>query len=186
MVYDTYRCTCKKTEGPDIETILKAKGQPPFKRLDIVIYALLLTLIAALFWVFVIGRPAVRLETLEVWHDERSGGEVPVFRYRFSDGSYEIDPAWADRVAVTDGEGAFQVTFDGFDGGEGFNTLVIARSGEAYMQDANCSRRKDCTHFVHITHGNQMIVCVPHRLTVTGVGPSDAPVTDTDVDIIIG
>lgn len=173
-------------EGAAIDRIIEVKRQPPFRKLDIALYALLLLLIAALFWVFVLAKPTVRLKALEVWYDDRTGGSAPVFRYDYERDRYEVDPAFADRIHITQDAKGYVATFTGMGEGEGVNELAILKAGEAYIRDANCSRRKDCTHFPHILHGDQMIVCVPHRLTFVGVGPSGEIAPEDEVDIIVG
>ncbi|MCL1795826.1 MAG: NusG domain II-containing protein [Clostridia bacterium] len=161
-----------------------ARSQPAFKPLDIVIYAALTALVAGLFVGFATGRTAARLQRLEVYIGDRTGDSPPVFLYDYAGDRYQILDGYADRIRVDARPGGYDVLF--LSGGEParYNRLAIEKAGEAYMRDADCSRRKDCTHFPHIDAGGRMIVCAPHRLTVVGVGPKEP--ADDLVDAVIG
>ena len=126
----------------------------------------------------------MRLQRLEVYVGDRTAGAPPVFQYDFAGDRVQVLDAYADRVQVDARADGYDVLFWGEGEPAHFNRLAIEKSGEAYMRDADCSRRKDCTHFPRITGGGRMIVCVPHRLTVVGVGPAEP--ADDFVDIVIG
>ena len=167
--------------------LLLARSQPPIKRADAVVYAALALLIGGLFWAFVLVRPASPLERVDVFIGDRAREAAPIFSYLFTNDQYDmLDDAARDiRVqARADGYDVLFATEQHPAGPLHYNTLVIQKSGEAYMADADCSRRKDCTRFPRITSGEQMIVCVPHRLTVLGVGGGDQ--ADDGLDAIIG
>lgn len=173
------------------EAIRTLKTQRSFRRGDIFVYAALAALIAALFWAFVFARPKINLGAINVFHDDPIIGETLVFQYSFASDSYTIDDAWTDRVHSIRIDGGYTVRFDGLgDSADGFNLLTILDSGEAFMLDADCSRRKDCVGFAHIRHGGSVIICVPHQLTVVGEGgvyneePGEDP--DGDVDLVLG
>lgn len=65
---------------------------------------------------------------------------------------------------------------------DGQNRIVI-QNGEAYMADADCPDRY-CVSQGKISEEKQMIVCLPHRLTVEVKSGGGMPATD-DVDAIV-
>ena len=82
-------------------------------------------------------------------------------------------------VVVKDGKtiGSYSLAIDKtveIDNGTDRNVLVI-ENGSAYMQEANCSGQ-DCIGFGRINKPGQVILCLPHKLsvTITGEGGSDA------------
>lgn len=50
----------------------------------------------------------------------------------------------------------------------GNNHLVI-ENGEAWISEANCPNQ-DCVHQGKISHNGEMLVCLPHRVTVSIIG----------------
>lgn len=172
--------------GTPLATIEAVRAQPPFRRLDLCVYALLAGLISLLLWLFVFSRASAPLRAVEVWH-QAEAGETLVFRYVYAEDTYFIDALWRDRVSVEAAEAGYEVTIAGLDGGDGFNALAI-EGAKAYMRDANCSRGRDCTHFPAIRRGEQVIICVPHHLMVYGIGDGEAAPTPApdDIDILLG
>ena len=55
----------------------------------------------------------------------------------------------------------------------GSNTLVI-ENGSIRVEDADCSG-KDCTRFSPISSSGQVIICLPHHMSVTVSGGDEAP-----------
>ena len=55
----------------------------------------------------------------------------------------------------------------------GSNTLVV-ENGSIRVEDADCSG-KDCTRFAPISKSGQVIICLPHHLSVTVSGGDEAP-----------
>ena len=55
----------------------------------------------------------------------------------------------------------------------GSNTLVV-ENGAVRMGSADCSGR-DCMHSSPISKSGQVIICLPHHLSVTVSGGEDAP-----------
>lgn len=55
-----------------------------------------------------------------------------------------------------------RLEIDGADGGK--NILVI-KDGKAFMEDADCAD-KICVHQGAISHTNENIVCLPHKVVV--------------------
>lgn len=61
-----------------------------------------------------------------------------------------------------------EYTIETADGG--INELVI-QNGEVWISDANCPNH-DCVKKGKISQNGEMLVCIPHRLTVAVVGES--------------
>lgn len=61
-----------------------------------------------------------------------------------------------------------EYTIETADGG--INELVI-QDGEVWISDANCPNH-DCVKKGKISQNGEMLVCIPHRLTVAVVGES--------------
>ena len=171
-----------------IDTIQHVKKGKPFQRGDIFVYFPLLLLIAGLFWHFVFAAAAPSLSRISVYHEDRQGNETLVFAYDYLGDLYMVDELWRDRVSVTKANGAYEVSLGGLgEDGTGYNSLLLLPAGEAYIAQANCSARRDCTHFPHITRGNMAIACVPHRLKIVGDGEAFPPDKNPDeVDLILG
>lgn len=139
----------------------------PFAPLDLLVYALLLALIAVFFAVFVFGDEEDRAEGIRV----EVRGET-VYTFVYGDAGGTIAPGWEDRIAEREEEGFIVVTIVLPEGGQ--NVLQIdgaARS--AYMADADCSRRKDCTGMQPIEHTHDVIVCLPHELKVLALNGTE-------------
>lgn len=59
------------------------------------------------------------------------------------------------------------------------NVLIVEKSGYAYMKEANCSFNADCVHSDKITRSGDVIICLPHKIEVVGIGQEEG-------EIIIG
>lgn len=57
------------------------------------------------------------------------------------------------------------------DGNGGWNLLVI-KDEKAYIDAANCPNL-DCVSQGDISHNNESIICLPHRVTVTITNPKE-------------
>lgn len=151
--------------------IEQLKRQRAFLPWDVLVYGLLALLIGALFWAFVFARHTQPLAALEVYRDSRAGEQL-VLRYDYAADAFEVSEAWAGQVQLQPVEGGWAATI-ATEGG-GYNVLQV-REGKAYISDANCSNRGDCMEFSPITGGDEVIICVPHHLTVLGVGETNTP-----------
>lgn len=57
------------------------------------------------------------------------------------------------------------------DGNGGWNTIVI-EDGQVYVKSANCPHQ-DCMMQGSISHNNESIICLPHRMTITITNPKE-------------
>ena len=150
--------------------IQQIKVQKVFRKWDILLYALLFLLIISLFYFFRFSAQDISLQGIEVYYEDRDAGESLIFSYDFVSDEYTVDSRYEDKIKIEKTDDGYNV--DIFYGTDGYNLLRILHAGEAYIVDANCSSRKDCTAFEHITKGNMVIICVPHHLKIVGIGPS--------------
>ena len=135
----------------------------PFAYGDLIVYALLVVLIVALFCIY-FGRQTQEADGIKI----EVHGEV-VYRYEFGSGG-TISAGWEDRVSEDRGD-VLQVRIET---AWGYNVIAIDEAMRTVcMQDADCSRQKDCTRMQAIGEGGEVIVCIPHALKVTSLHGED-------------
>lgn len=136
---------------------------PFFKPLDLAVYALVAVIIAvAVIVPFTAKRPL--LDSLEVFYSERL-----IYTYDFSKNSGKISSDCP--IDITESHG--DTLLVEFKNGSDVNVLEIF-DGRAQMREANCSVYAECVNcFSAITRGGDVIVCLPHKLKVVGVGAND-------------
>ena len=128
-----------------------------FKGWDLLVYAVLLVLLAALFFAFVILPERGALTGIEILlKNER------VFSCDFEEGTYET---FGERVQVQEAGSLLTVTVTTE---EGYNVVVInMQERTADMTDADCSWSRDCVHMAPISDTmSAQIACIPHGLVV--------------------
>ncbi|MEG2002635.1 MAG: NusG domain II-containing protein [Clostridia bacterium] len=157
------------------DDITKLKTQKYFKKADIFAYLSLAILIVALFWVFVFSATPTSLSNLKVLKSTKTA-DVLIFDYEFSSGSFKIADGYENLVNVTKNSDGLLVTIYTSDN-SGFNKIQITEN-EAFVIDANCSFHQDCMTFPHIKSNDNVIICVPHNLTLIGVGKADSGTDD--------
>lgn len=149
------------------EKLQQTKRAAWFKGWDILIYALILLFLLALFLCFVIFPGREQLSGVEIFvKNER------VFFCDFEEGSYTIEDA--SRVRVEENGALLLVTVTTE---EGFNTVEIdTKAKRADMTDADCSMSRDCVHMPAIEHtASAPISCIPHGVVVMPVGGDQDP-----------
>ena len=128
-----------------------------FKGWDLLVYAVLLVLLAALFFAFVILPERGALTGIEILlKNER------VFTCDFEEGTYET---FGESVQVKEAGSLLTVTVTTE---EGYNVVVInMQERTADMTDADCSWSRDCVHMAPISDTmSAQIACIPHGLVV--------------------
>ena len=77
-------------------------------------------------------------------------------------------------VVRVDGQevGNYQLTENGTYELNGGTNILRIENGEAYLTDANCPD-KLCVHQGRISKTNQVITCLPNKLTVTVYGAEE-------------
>ena len=145
----------------------QTKPAPWLKRWHMLIYALILLLLFALFLFFVIFPEREQLTGVEIFvKNER------VFFCEFEEGSYTIEDT--SRVRVEENGGLLLVTVTTE---KGFNIIEIdTKARRAEMTDADCSWSRDCVHMPAIENtASAPISCIPHGVVVMPVDGDPEP-----------
>ncbi len=139
------------------------KGGKPFFKWDIAVYTGIFSLLLLLVFWFVL--PAKKqLNGVEIYCD----GEL-VCSYSIESGG-QIQAGWEEKISTRRVEERVEIRIEK----DGFNLLVLDLTARvAYMQDADCSTRKDCVCSAPITSAFGVIVCVPHAVKVCAMGGDD-------------
>lgn len=159
------------------DKLQKLKTQKYFKKADIIAYLSLAVLIVVLFWVFVFSSPKTTLDSVNVFKQSKTQDSV-IFNYDFTNKTYTIADGYSKYIEIDDNSNGILVKIYTEDM-KGYNLIQITQN-DAYVVDANCSFHQDCMQFPHINGNNDVIICVPHNLTLIGVGEivqgSDDPI----------
>ena len=149
------------------EKLEQTKRAAWFKGWDILIYALILLLLLALFLCFVIFPGREQLSGIEILvKNDR------VFFCDFEEGSYTIENV--SRVRVEESGDLLLVTVTTE---EGFNIVSVdTKARRADMTDADCSWSRDCVHMPPIENtASAPVSCIPHGVVVMPVGGDREP-----------
>ena len=149
------------------EKLQQTKRAAWFKGWDILIYALILLFLLALFLFFVIFPEREQLSGVEILvKNER------VFFCDFEEGSYTIEDV--SRVRVEESGDLLLVTVTTE---EGSNIVSVdTKARRADMTDADCSWSRDCVHMPPIENkASAPVSCIPHGVVVMPVGGDRDP-----------
>ena len=149
------------------EKLQQTKRAAWFKGWDILIYALILLFLLALFLFFVIFPEREQLSGVEIFvKNER------VFFCDFEEGSYTIEDV--SRVRVEENGDLLLVTVTTE---EGSNIVSVdTKARRADMTDADCSWSRDCVHMPPIENtASAPVSCIPHGVVVMPVGGDRDP-----------
>lgn len=149
------------------EKLQQTKHAAWFKGWDILIYALILLLLLALFLFFVIFPERERLSGIEIFvKNER------VFFCDFEEGIYTIEDV--SRVRVEESGDLLLVTVTTE---EGSNIVSVdTKARRADMTDADCSWSRDCVHMPPIENtASAPVSCIPHGVVVMPMGGDRDP-----------
>lgn len=136
----------------------QAKNNKPFKVLDLVIYGGLIAVIVALFALFVFSADHSPLTTLYA-----DVGGQRAFTYDFASDTLTVTKEFEKLAEATDETDKITIKLAH---GDGYNLIIIEKSGKAYVVEADCSLRKDCVYTSPITTTSGVIICVPHELRI--------------------
>ncbi len=140
----------------------KLKSQRPFKKWDLLLYALTLIFIFTLFLTFVITPNAVQNVGFKVVKD---GKTVLTFNYESEE--LKVSNAFKDYVESDVVNRTIKIyTADK----SGFNTLTYNTAEKSVkVTDSNCdlvTSSRDCLYFPAIKDNHGSIFCVPHSLKI--------------------
>ena len=149
------------------EKLQQTKHAAWFKGWDILIYALILLFLLALFLFFVIFPEREQLSGVEILvKNDR------VFFCDFEEGSYTIEDV--SRVRVEESGDLLLVTVTTE---EGSNIVSVdTKARRADMTDADCSWSRDCVHMPPIENtASAPVSCIPHGVVVMPMGGDRDP-----------
>ena len=148
--------------------ILQEKENKFFKRWDILVYAVLVLVIVALFLIVLIPKSKDQLSGFKM---EYNG--VQVLEYNFDDDSIKYN---SDYITFEkESQNIYVITFKENKESDEFNIIKVdLDSRQITCEDANCSLSKDCTH-MKISKMGDTIICIPHKLFITPTGKSEIP-----------
>ena len=150
------------------------KKRKPFAVWDLLIYAILVAVILLLFGLFVFGGSGKAASGIKI---TSLNGKV-IYTYQYGKNKGEIAADWADRVEEKKENGILIVSIYFNDEKKDFNVLEIDTSAKtAFMRDANCSFRKDCTKTKSISSERDIIVCLPHKIKVCALGGENGEIS---------
>ena len=149
------------------EKLQQTKHAAWFKGWDILIYALILLFLLALFLFFVIFPEREQLSGVEIFVKNEC-----VFFCDFEEGSYTIEDV--SRVRVEESGDLLLVTVTTE---EGSNIVSVdTKARRADMTDADCSWSRDCVHMPPIENtASAPVSCIPHGVVVMPVGGDREP-----------
>lgn len=144
------------------------KTSKPFKPWDLLLYCLILLLVFALFFAFVIF-PADSASDSTGFKIILNDKEVFVFDY--TAGTFSVEPEFSDVIAVeiiSDGVYSVKIYSDKSTGA--FNTVLADTTARTVsVSESNCSESKECVHTPSIVNSRGVIICAPHKLKIVPV-----------------
>lgn len=128
---------------------------------DLAVYAVLLIVTVGLFFgAYFIGRGDFTRGIGIEWNGER------IYTHEYGK-SGVIGTGYESRVEVAAEGETVAVTVYSDEAKKEYNVVVIdLKSRSAFVKDANCSFRKDCTAMKPVSEKGGIIVCVPHKIKV--------------------
>lgn len=152
-----------------VKTQTDLKAQKFFKIADLFIYGAILACVVVLFLGFVIFKPQVDLNYIEVYCQNNR-----IFIYDANSGEGIVtDKNFVDSVTVENVNGKTVLTIKN---GNLLNKIEF-NGKYAKMTEANCSNTKECVNIFHaVTDGGQTIICDVSHIKVVGVGDAQLPI----------
>ena len=151
----------------DLNSIKLSK---PFMKGDLMIYSLLLLLVVALFFAFVIFPKNTVAKGFLVYKNDNT-----VLSYSFDTNTLIVSEDFKHLVEKSDTKNGFTLTVYTDKNHVGFNMLMVdTQSKSVKVIDSTCSLSKDCVSFPALTDKG-LIYCSPHGLKISPLNftPSD-------------
>lgn len=147
-----------------LKKVEQIKGNKPFKILDLVVYAAVLLIVAALFVAIYFTRDRGELTGISVLCDG-----VEIFTYDFENDGYEvIDESHIIIISDTGEALSLRFVVNAQNAEEDFNDIFIDKTAVSVtVTEADCSSHKDCCYMSDITDDSMEIYCTPHKLRIT-------------------
>lgn len=146
-----------------LKKVTQVKSDKGFRIWDILIYAVILVVVAAIFIAVFTTRDTSPLEGIRIY----SRGEA-VFEYAFNKDEYKILGGSVEIDVSDSGQTlTVKVTSD-----LGYNTVEIQKKGLVKVIDADCAT-KDCIHMLDIKDNSGAIICTPHGFRIVPFDSED-------------
>lgn len=143
-----------------IDNIKDIKASKPFKKGDIIVYAVIVVLIAVLFVVFMNFNSKQDLESVSIYIDE-----VQMFEYNFDRDKRDI---FDQRISVDELGDILEVRVN-LDNEE-YNVIHIDKTNKSVNMSGSSCKTGDCVKSGEIKDGNGVIICLPHHLKIFANG----------------
>lgn len=147
-----------------LKKIEQIKGGKPFKIWDVIIYAAVLVIVAALFITLYFMRSRGELMGISVIYNG-----IEIFTYDFGEDKYEIMDESHIVIISESGEALYlRFVVNSDDTENDYNDIYIDKTAPSVsVTEADCSSHKDCCYMSAITDDSMEIYCTPHKLRVT-------------------
>ncbi len=143
----------------------KITKRPYFKKLDVLLYFLLVVLIAGLM-IGLLNSKKPATEGFKVTYANETA-----LIFNFSQNDYSIGVGFDIHVSNEGDEWVFTVSLQ-----EGFNKIKVnVKNKTVSVIDADCSFSKDCVYSAPISNGKGVIICAPHNLMVLPISETEIP-----------
>lgn len=143
-----------------IDNIKDIKASKPFKKGDIIVYAVIVILIVVLFIVFMNIKSKQDLESVSVYIDD-----IQMFEYNLDSDIYDI---FDERISI-EGFGDILKVRVNLDKGE-YNIIQIDKANKRVnMLESSC-KTGDCVKASDIKDGGGVIICLPHHVKIVANG----------------
>lgn len=139
----------------------KIKNGKAFSYADLIIYAAVFVVLAALFIAIII----IPSNTVSAGFVV-SVNDKDAFIYEYQSGKYEIkDFDGKIEIGGIDTQNTF--TFTVFTGEDGYNVLEVSPKDKTVkVVESNCSSKKDCVYTPPLKNGSGAIFCMPHGVKI--------------------
>ena len=145
-----------------LKKVSQEKSNTVFKKLDIIVYAIIIAVIIFAFVLTFVLSSKSPLNLIEVYCDDNL-----VMTYSFSQDSFVYAQGYENEFKLNKEGDCYIVEFIHNDSENVFQ--IDTNRKEIKMIDANCSTSKDCKS-MHISSPNDLIVCVPNKVIIKAVG----------------
>lgn len=157
-------------------TLKRVKEESPFKKWDLLLYALTLVFVFTLFLAFVIIPSASENSGFKVVKDGKT-----VLTFEYDTEELRVTNAFLHLVESDPVNRTIKIYTED---GSGFNTLTYNTAEKSVrVTDSNCdsvASSRDCLYFPAVKDSHGSIFCVPHSLKILPIS------SDGFMDAIIG
>ncbi len=149
-----------------LETVESIKRNKPFKPWDILVYALVIIAVAAMFIsVFVKNEKQGDITGIKIEYDNNL-----IATFYYADNSLVKEVGYEEWTVMSEEKEGYKIEIYTPRNDGDFNIMYIEKSsGIVTMLNANCSLViKDCT-YMSIKKASDSIICIPHDLVISPI-----------------